>query len=126
MKKLTMTLLLTLLLPVLAQAFEPPIWIENTATLTADADAAISGAGYLYGIAVATDATNPVTFTGVHDALTATGDLLIPASMTVPTSATDRYRWIPFNPPVGFNTGVSVNITLGGGTVGYMLYYKVK
>jgi len=41
----------------------------------------------------------------------------------VTTSATDRVQYFYFNTPIHFGTGLYVDITLGGGTVAYVIYY---
>jgi hypothetical protein len=119
MKKLIVAAIL--LFSFAAFAFQPEEWMEQTATLTADA-AAVSGAGYIYGIVFVTDGTNAPTFV-VYDNTAASGTKIVP---DLPLSATPRVQTLSFDPAVAFNNGVYVDLTLGGGSVAYMVYYRSK
>jgi len=95
-----------------------------TAEKTADS-AAVTGAGYFYGITVTTDGTNAVTM-DVYDNTAASGTKLI-QTVVFPTSAMARGGAIGWDPPLPFNTGVYVDVTVGGGgTVKYMVYYRLQ
>jgi uncharacterized protein YraI len=96
-------------------------WVNSSGNKTADA-LVVSGSGNLYGIMVATDATNACTF-AIYDGLSATSTPLLMPAFVVTTSATDRVQYFYFSKPVHFNTGVYVDITLGAGAVGYVIYY---
>jgi len=113
------SLFITFLILLIASLVWAGSWVVPSTEKTADANAIITGEGYFHGIAVATDGTNSVTFV-VYDALTATGTKLMP-DWVVTTSASNRYQTISFNPPIHFNTGLTVDITTTG-TVSYMTY----
>lgn len=105
-----------------ALAFQPSEWMHQTATLTADA-AAASGEGYLYGIVIVTDGTNAPTV-AVYDNSSAEGTKLVP---DLSLAATPRVQTLSLEPSVPFNTGVYVDVTVGGGgTIAYMVYYRLK
>lgn len=96
---------------------------EYSGELTADS-VVTARPGHFLGIIVITDATNPVTV-DIYDSDTAVaGPNLIP-TWTVTTSATDRIQAIGFNMgDVKYSKGIYVDITIGGGSVTYMVYYK--
>jgi len=86
------------------------------------ADAAIdTGAGYFYGMILATDGTNAVTV-DIYDNTSASGTVLVP-TFVITTSATDRVRSLSFDPPVAYNNGVYVDITCAG-TMSFVGYYR--
>jgi hypothetical protein len=115
--------LLVLSLSSVGYAFEPEEWMENTTTQTADA-ATLTGTGYLYGFVFDTDGTNDVTF-DIYDNTSGSGTKLVPTTIEVTTSSTNRISTLSFEPPLAFNTGVYVDLTTAG-AVGYMVYYRMR
>jgi hypothetical protein len=121
MKKIFVMLAL-LVFAVPAFAFEPPEYMNYTATLTDDASA-VTGAGYLYGIVFVTDGTNALAC-DVYNSLSAAGTKLVP---TLQIAATPRIQTLNFDPPVPYSLGVYVDVTVaGGGSVAYMVYYRKR
>ncbi|MCP4488986.1 MAG: hypothetical protein GY820_16990 [Gammaproteobacteria bacterium] len=93
---------------------------ENTA------DAAITtDPGKFRGILVATDGTNEVEVSIYDNASAASGTELIPTTV-ITTSDTNRAQgiFLPFE--VEYKNGIYVDVTLGAGTVGYVVYYQNK
>ena len=87
------------------------------------ASAAIkASAGYFYGIAVITDATNAVTVDIYDNASAASGTKLIP-TWVITTSSTDRCQSYDAPAPIRVRNGIYVNITCDG-TVKYIVYYE--
>lgn len=119
MKKIIVLLIALLAVP--AVAFQPEEWMHQTATLTADA-AAVTGAGYIYGIVIVTDGTNAPTF-AVYDNTAGSGTKIVPDLVL---TATPRVQTLSLDPSVAFSNGVYVDITLSAGTVAYMVYYRLK
>jgi|WetSurMetagenome_2_1015567.scaffolds.fasta_scaffold31242_4 hypothetical protein len=121
MKKI-FVLMVALLFAVPAFAFEPPEYMNFTATLDDDA-AAVTGAGYLYGIVFVTDGSNALAC-DVYNALSATGTKLVP---TLQMAASPRIQTLNFDPPIPYSLGVYVDVTVaGGGTIAYMVYYRKR
>lgn len=122
MKKFLMAMCLVLVVASGAVAFTPAEFMGQTATLTADA-AAVTGAGFLYGVVIVTDGTNAPTI-AMYDALSATGTKLVPDLVL---TATPRVQTLSLDPALAFNLGVYVDVTVGGGgTIAYMVYYRKK
>jgi hypothetical protein len=106
-------------------AFDPPTGHMNyTTTQTADAAAAVTGAGYLYGISCKTDGSNAVTFQ-IYDSLTASGTRIV-QDYICSTSSANRVCVFGWDPPLPFNTGVSVDITSSDTTPDYVVYYRLR
>jgi hypothetical protein len=121
MKKM-LIVMLALLFAVPAFAFEPPEYMNFTATLTDDA-AAVTGAGYLYGIVFVTDGSNALAV-DVYNSLSAAGTKLVP---TLQLAASPRIQTLNFDPPIPYSLGVYVDVTVaGGGTIAYMVYYRKR
>lgn len=116
-----LALILTMLVSVPCLAFQPDEWMHQTATLTADS-AAVTGAGWLYGVVIVTDGTNAPTI-AIYDNTSATGTKLVPDMVL---AATPRVQTLSLDPALAFSTGAYVDITLGGGTIAYMVYYRSK
>lgn len=95
-------------------------WIHASGAKTTDT-LIWTGEINFYGFCVATDGTNAITFS-IYDNTSNSGTLLFPTTV-VTASATDRSRCFMFNTPVRANTGIYVDITIGGGSVGYVVYY---
>lgn len=111
------------LLAVLVLFLAAPLKAEDmqaSGNFSADALVYI-GPGSLFGIAIATDATNAVTVS-IYDNTTNSGKLLVP-TFVVSTSATDRVKSFFVYPAIEFKNGVYVDITCAG-TVGYELYKR--
>jgi hypothetical protein len=122
MKKILIVSALVLFAVVPTFAFEPPSYMNFTATLTDDA-AAVTGAGYLYGIVFVTDGSNALS-ADVYNALSATGTKLVP---TLEMAASPRIQTLNFDPPVPYSLGVYVDVTVAGsGTIAYMVYYRKR
>lgn len=118
-KALIALIILLLSLPVLA--FTPVESVKNSGLKTAS-ELLYTGAGYLYGIAVGTDGTNAAQI-DLYDATSVTdGAQLIP-TWVVTTSSTDRMQYLPFDPPVNFNTGLYLRITCSG-NASVNVYYR--
>lgn len=81
-----------------------------------------TGPGNLHGIVVSTDGTNAATI-DVYDNTSAAGTKLVP-TWVVTSSATDRTQTLGFYPPVRFEKGCYVNLSVaGGGTAAYVAYH---
>jgi len=104
-------------------AYYPDDYMNASAVKTTDAQI-LAGAGYCYGVFFTTDATNDVTV-DIYDSLTATGTKIVP-QFIVTTSANSRAAAVSFDPPVEVSTGIFVDITLGAGTVSYVVYYRTQ
>lgn len=105
-------------------AYTPPSNFMGYSTVyTADQNAVHSGGSWFYGIVVATDGTNSVTFK-VYDSLTATGTQLFP-DWVATTSTSNRMSVISFDPPLVCETGITVDITTAG-TASYTVYYRAN
>lgn len=116
-------ILIVLFLAIPVAAFQPEVWVHQSAEYTADQNAIVTGEGYLYGIAFGTDDTNDITDIKVYDNTTASGTLLMP-TVDIPLEDTITVVW--FNNPVYFGTGISIDITLAAGSCAYMVYYRMK
>ena len=124
MKKIAaLTIVLFMLSVTSLLSFEPEDWSGYSAVKTADA-LIHTGPGWFYGIVVATDGTNAVTF-AVHDSLTAANDKIHP-DIICQTSSTNRTCVYGFNPPIPFDTGLYVNITSTDASPDYIVYYRGK
>ena len=99
-----------------------PAFMGYSAIKTADA-LIYTGESWLYGIVVATDATNSVTVE-IYDNTSATGTQVHP-DWIVPTSASNRMSVLSFDPPLNMDTGIYVDVTTSG-TVSYTVYYRTK
>jgi len=122
MKKILLILCVFWMMIGTANAFQPSEWMEHSKPKTASA-AIATVPGYIYGIWVATDGTNAVTFT-IYDAATATGTAIFP-SFVVPSSSSNRNTTISFDPPVPYNTGLYVTGS-SSGTYSYDVFYRRK
>ncbi len=96
--------------------------LKTSGEQTGDA-AILVGAGVFGGIVVATDGTNAVTVSIYDNATTNSGTELIPTTV-ITTSATDRVQYIFPPRPIEVSNGIYVDITLGGGSCGYVVYYR--
>ncbi len=103
-------------------AFEPGEWARNSGQKTDDA-LILTGDGYLYGIMVVTDGTNPITI-DAYDNTSGSGTRIFP-SWTVTTAADDRAQYLPLNIPIGVNTGIYIDITTAGAAK-YNVFYREK
>jgi len=102
-----------------------PTWMGYSAIYTADQTAVYSGDCWLYGLVVATDGTNDVTVE-VYDSLTNAGTQVFPDWIAT-TSSANRMSAISFDPPLQMTTGISVDITVGGGgSASYVVYYRAQ
>jgi hypothetical protein len=117
----TLAIILCLFFASTVFAFQPAEWMHQTVTLTADA-AAVTGAGYIYGIVIVTDGSNAPTF-AVYDNTSATGTKIVPDLVL---EATPRVQTLSLDPAVAFSNGVYVDLTISAGTVAYMVYYREK
>ena len=115
MKKMIFAALLLLLLAAPA--------VANSIGNTADA-AVTTGAGYLKGIIVHTDATNACTLS-VYDNTAASGTKLF-STWTVPTSSSNRTAALGFNgQECPYGNGIYVDITCAG-TCTYDVYFESR
>lgn len=121
MKKILIVVLMFFMMVGSAQAFRTD-HVLVSGIKTADANAILTGAHYLYKILIMTDGTNDCTVVS-YDALTATGTKIHP-DYVAPTSGDIRKSEINFYPPLYLSTGLSIDITLGAGAVGYAVYYR--
>ena len=102
---------------------DSPPWMIFSSIYTADQTAVYSGDCWFYGLLLATDGTNNVTVK-VYDSLTNAGTQVFPDWIAT-TSATNRMSVISFDPPLQMKTGISVDITVGGGgSAAYVVYYR--
>lgn len=122
MKKVLL-ILLVLLLCSPAYAFDPDESVQNSGLKTAS-ELLYTGAGYLYGVAVATDGTNAAQI-DLFDATAVTeGEQLIP-TFVVTTSSTDRMQYLKFDKPIQFNAGLYLRIICSG-TASATAYYRKR
>ncbi len=121
MKKKLIIILLALLFVVPA-AYSAEPWSTPSAEETTDA-AITAGTGLFHGIIVATDGSNACTVSIYDHASAASGTELIPTTV-ITSTATDRVQAISISPAVRYHKGIYVDITLGSGAVGYMVYFK--
>jgi len=124
MKRLICILIALFTVTTTALALQPEIWVHQSSEYSADQTSIAAGPGYLYGIMIATDGTNDCDFV-VYDNTANSGTKLLP-EFTAPTGSEDRHRLIWFDDPISFDVGLSIDITLGAGTVGYMVFYRMK
>jgi len=100
-----------------------PTYMIYSSVYTSDQAAVYSGDCWLYGVIVLTDGTNDVTVE-IYDSLTNAGTQVHPDWIAT-TSSANRASAISFDPPLQMKTGISVDITVGGGgTVAYVVYYR--
>ena len=119
MKKILLTVFLAIFL--IASPVYAGDWCYPTIEYTDDA-AASTTSGLFHGILLVTDATYPVTLSIYDNASAASGTELIP-TCTITTSATNRLSGISIDPPVRYDNGIYVDITIdGSGAVTYMVY----
>lgn len=121
MKKKLIIILLALLL-IVPSAYSAEPWSQQSAEKAIDA-AITTTSGIFHGIIVATDGTNACTVSIYDNATAASGTELIPTTV-ITSSATDRVQAISISPAVRYYNGIYVDITLGAGAVGYMVYFK--
>jgi len=119
MKKLSFTILFFILTAVTTLAFDTD-YAKPSSVYTSDQNAIVSGPGYFYGVIVMTDGTNPVTVE-IYDNTSGTGTKIIP-DWVATTGEADRSQRLSFYPPLSFNTGLSVDITIGGGSTSYVVF----
>ena len=121
MKKVLLTLFVAIFL-IVGIAFATVEWCEQSTERTASA-AISTTSGVFHGILLVTDATNAVILSIYDNVSAASGTELIPTT-TVTTSATNRITGISIEPPVRYDNGIYVSVSVaGGGTVTYMVYY---
>ncbi len=96
--------------------------LKSSGEKTADA-AILVGHGVFGGIVVATDGTNAVTVSIYDNASTASGTELIPTTVFT-TGAADRKQYLFPPRPIEVENGIYVDITIGGGSCGYTVYYR--
>jgi len=111
MKKYILAILLMLLIPCGAMAFEDD-FVLMTATATASGNA-YTGAGYYYGCLVNTDGTNSVTLT-VYDNTAESGTAFLLPPTVVTTSSSNYGTAISEDPPLPINTGITFTGTSSG------------
>lgn len=106
-----------------AFAFEPPIWMMQSTTKTADASCATTP-GYFYGLIIVTDGTNAPSIDIYDNPSTNSGTKLVP---TLQLAATPRIQTLNLDPPVPYQTGIYVDVTVGGGgSIAYMCYNRKR
>jgi hypothetical protein len=121
MKKIAISIVVFAILAGVAFCFEPPAFMQQTATKTADA-ACATKAGYLFGVVVVTDGINGPSLDIYDNASGASGNKLVP---TLVLAATPRVQTLSLDPPVAYSAGVYVDVTVGGGgSIAYMVYYR--
>ena len=115
MKKLL--ILLILLVPSIALAFDPGSWANTSGEQTADATI-MTGSGYFHQIVVMPDGTNDVTVS-IYDNTASSGTEFLPTL----TFAGDGGPQA--SPPVWVRagTGIRVDVTTAG-TVGYVVLFR--
>lgn len=121
MKKLLLVLLMSAFFFAAVPVYAAEERMQASGEKTADALVYI-GPGMFYGIAIATDGTNDCTIS-IYDNTTNTGKLIVPTFVAT-TGASDRTKSFFVYPAIEYTKGVYVDITLGGGTVGYEIYRK--
>ena len=122
MKKRILIILFIILTEVSAHAYDTD-FARPSAVYTADQASIVTGGGYFYGLIVMTDGTNAVTVK-IYDNTATTGTRILP-DWLVTTGSSDRYQRLDFNPPLSFNSGVSIDVTTSG-TVSYMIFTRQK
>lgn len=117
MKRFLLVILcLVFLLPGVARAFDD---VCQYTTSIASSALVATGAVKLHGLFFTTDGTNAQTIV-IYDNTTGSDPKAI-STFIVPTSATDRWRWVWFNTPILLRTGLYISIT-GSGTAGVQAY----
>jgi len=126
MKKLFTILLIILCSISIAWAYTPYDWARYTAVYTTDQTGIKTTPGYFFGIIVMTDGTNACTVV-TYDNTAKSGSNKLHPDWVVTTSSTDRAKTYSPPHPVQYNTGISVDITVGGGgTCSYQILYQDK
>ena len=120
MKRLVLILFIVLFVATAVNSASQRDYMAPSAVKTADA-LIKTGVSYFYGLVVATDGTNSVTFK-VYDNTSAAGTKVIP-DWIVTTSSSNRMSAISFDPPLPCSTGIYVDITTSG-SVSYIAYYR--
>ena len=125
MKKL-FTVLIILCLAGVVWAYTPKDYVRYTPVHTTDQAGLKTIPGYFFGIVVMTDGTNACTVV-TYDNTANSGSNKLHPDWVVTTSATDRAKTYSPPYPVLYNTGISVDITVGGGgTCSYQILYQDK
>ena len=124
MKKLSAVILALVILTSPAWAYTPQDFAKYSAVYTADQVSIVTGAGYFFGITVMTDGTNACTVV-TYDNTANSGTNKLHPDWVVTTSATDRAKTYSPPFPIGFNTGISVDITCAG-TCSFQVLYQDK
>jgi hypothetical protein len=107
-------------------AYTPSDFVRYTAIYTADQTSIKAAPGYFFGITVMTDGTNACTVV-TYDNTTNAGANKLHPDWVVTTSATDRAKTYSPPYPLAYDTGISVDITVGGGgTCSYQILYQDK
>lgn len=101
--------LVVFLLPGPARAWDD--WVEYKTTITASG-LITTGLTRLHGYFITTDGTNAQTVI-IYDNTSAAGSKAV-YDHIVPTSATDRWRWVWFPTPILCRTGVYISVTGSG------------
>jgi hypothetical protein len=102
-----------------ALAFKPNFdWTYPSGIHIGDV-AAVTGAGYMFGVIVVTDGTNTCQL-AIYDNTSAAGTKLAP---DIHLPATPRTVYVSFNSPVAFSIGIYGDIT-SAGTCNFTFYYR--
>ncbi len=118
MKRLLVTLLLTLLMATGAWAGQRTIGNTDDAVVT-------TGAGFLNKIIIHTDATNDVTF-NIYDHTTAASGNKLFSTWTVTTSSEERFSVLTFDDEEClYVNGIYVTVSTQG-TVTYDVFFSSK
>ena len=125
-KKLTLTIFILFGLATAIGAYTPDDYARYSAIYTADQTSIKAQPGFFFGIVVMTDGTNACTVK-TYDNTANSGTNKLHPDWVVTTSSTDRAKTYSPPFPVQYNTGISVDITVGGGgACSYQILYQDK
>ena len=109
---------------ILTMGFVPKEYMGHSATKTADA-LIHTGPGYFYGFVCKLDGTNSVTFQ-LYDNTSGTGTRIGPDFVCTTSSANRMCVFGTGDLPIGFNTGLYVDITSSDASPDYTIFYRGK
>ncbi len=107
-----------------ARAFEPPQWSIPSTQQTADASI-VSGTGYFYGIMIdASGVTATTTFEVYDSGTTVTANRILPSFDVKAGVSLPLVEMMPI--PIGYDSGIYVDVTTTGTCPKYMIFYRTK
>lgn len=109
---------------ILTMGFTPSEYMGYSATKTGDS-LIHTGAGWFYGFVVFTDGTNAVTLK-IYDGVDATGSRIGPDFYCSSSSTNRTCVFGTGDLPLGFNTGLYVDVTSSDATPDFTVFYRGK